>query len=294
MALYVIVENADSISGELLMGLFHVDEDRCARDGICAAECPLRLIVFKGGDSVPVPAKGAEEMCINCGHCVAVCPNSALSLATMKPADCPPVRVDLLPGPADVEHFLRARRSIRTYRRKKVEKGRIEKVINVSSYAPTGSNTQQVGWLVINGREEVRALASMVVDWMRHVIKQKGPAAKALRMAGIVRAWKNGVDIVCRGAPALVVAHAPENYPGSHTDCTIALTYFTLAAPSFGLGTCWAGYFMIAAAEWPPLRQALGLPEGRAEFGAMMVGYPKYEYKCLPLRNRPDITWRSG
>ena len=30
---------------------------------------------------------------------------------------------------------------------------------------------------------------------------------------------------------------------------------------------------------------------GVGNFGAMMLGYPKYRYKRLPTRNEPVITW---
>ncbi len=29
------------------MSLFAIDQDRCSRDGICAAECPMGLIEIK-------------------------------------------------------------------------------------------------------------------------------------------------------------------------------------------------------------------------------------------------------
>jgi len=65
-----------------------------------------------------------------------------------------------------------------------------------------------------------------------------------------------------------------------------------LAAPSLGLGTCWAGYFTAAANFYPPLQEALALPQGHLPYGAAMVGYPKYGYQRMPPRNKPEITWR--
>jgi hypothetical protein len=50
---------------------------------------------------------------------------------------------------------------------------------------------------------------------------------------------------------------------------------------------------MAAAATFPPMQQALGLAENHQCFGAMMIGYPRFSYKRLPLRNKPEITWRS-
>jgi len=76
------------------------------------------------------------------------------------------------------------------------------------------------------------------------------------------------------------------------TACTIALTYLELAAPSFDLGTCWAGYFNAGATFWPPMQEELRLPEGNVSFGSMMVGYPKFKYQRLPLRNDAKIMWR--
>jgi len=39
------------------------------------------------------------------------------------------------------------------------------------------------------------------------------------------------------------------------------------------------------------MQEELKLPEGNISFGAMMVGYPKFKYKRLPLRNEAKIIW---
>lgn len=275
------------------MSLFTVDEGKCKRDGICVAECPVRIIEMKDKESVPTPVEGAEQSCISCGHCVAVCPHAAISLAVMKPEDCPPVYKRMALGRERVEHFLRSRRSIRTYKNKEIERDSLMDLIDIAHHAPTGSNSQQVGWLVINSRDRVRALSGIAAEWMRHLIREKNPIAEKYRMEGIVRAWDMGVDLICRGAPGLVVTHAPKEYTVAQVDCTIALTFLSLAAPSFNLGTCWAGFFTIAASHWPPLKQALSLPEGHECFGAMMIGYPKYTYHRLPLRKEAHIMWHD-
>lgn len=273
------------------MSLFEVDREKCKRDGICVAECPFHIIEQRDDSSVPTPVDGAEEICIACGHCVAVCPRGAFSLAGMKPGDCPPVRKDLTPGIDQAVHFIRSRRSIRVYMEKEVERERLVKLIDTAHYAPTGKNSQQVKWIVINNREAVNSLAGMVIDCMRYLISEKNPAVGEYRLADIVSAWEAGQDFVTRGAPGLVIVHAPKEYAAAQADSLIALTTLDLAAQSFGLGTCWAGYFMIAAANWPPLQDALSMPDGNACFGAMMVGYPKHKYHRLPLRNPVSITW---
>lgn len=273
------------------MGFFEIDGEKCRHDGICVAECPMHILEMKDASLPPAPVEGAEERCIRCGHCVAVCPHGAFSLSGMKTEDCPPVRKDLALGAEHVEHFLRSRRSIRTYQDKAIEREKLTKLLDIARYAPTGTNSQQVRWLAVNSREKVRELSGAVVDLIRYMIKENDPMAARYNLAGMVRAWDAGVDLISRGAPGLIVAHAPKEYMLGRTDSVIALTFLDLAAPSFGLGTCWAGFFMIAAANWPPLVKALALPEGNTCHGAMMIGYPKYIYHRLPLRKEADITW---
>jgi nitroreductase len=108
----------------------------------------------------------------------------------------------------------------------------------------------------------------------------------------VVNAYENGKDKICRGAPHVIVAHAHKDNRSAPAACTIAITFFDLAAMSFGPGACWAGYFNAAANPWPPMQKALNLPEDHVSFGAMIVGYPKFQYQRLPLRNEPQITWR--
>ncbi len=275
------------------MSFFSVDESRCKRDGICVAECPLHILEMKDASSAPTPVAGSEQRCIQCGHCVAICPQGAFSLDEMKSGDCPQINRSMLPDVEEVEHLLRSRRSIRHYQDKAIEHDKLAKLIDIARYAPTGMNSQQVNWLAINCREGVRNIAGMVVDLIRQMIADKHPMAERYRMSGLVKAWESGFDPITRGAPGLVVAHAPKEYMLAQPDCTIALTFLDLAAPSLGLGTCWAGFFMMAAAHWPPLQHALALPEGNASFGAMMIGYPKYRYHRLPLRKEANITWQE-
>jgi nitroreductase len=127
---------------------------------------------------------------------------------------------------------------------------------------------------------------------MRAGLPSQPPAAQRNTLR-FIAGWDSGVDMICRGAPHLVIACGPENLPISATDCAIALTYLELAAPSFGLGACWAGFFTAAARQWSPLQQALALPEGHVVCGAMMIGYPRFRYYRLPLRNEAQIMWRG-
>jgi len=127
---------------------------------------------------------------------------------------------------------------------------------------------------------------------MRWMIDNMPEFAAAMHLARTLGRWEEGIDVILRNAPILIVAHAEKENRLAPATCTIALTYLELAATSMGLGCCWAGYFNAAATSFPPMMEALSLPGGHQAFGSMMVGYPKFKYHRLPSRKPPQITWR--
>ena len=271
---------------------FYVDPEKCSRDRICVEACGGRLIEMGEADLVPTLTADAEELCINCGHCVVVCPTGALALHTMEPGDCPQIKEELHIDLEQAEQFLRSRRSIRNYREKPVERDKLNKLIQVSGYAPSAHNDRPVHFLVIEDKGEVRRLSSLVVDWMRMTINEAPVLAKTFHFDRVVGLWDGGKDLICRNAPHLIVAHAAENARLAQVDCILALAYAELIAPPLGLGTTWAGYVMGATSFYPPLMKALNLPEGHKCFGVIMVGYPKLKFVRMPLRNLPAVEWR--
>jgi nitroreductase len=85
---------------------------------------------------------------------------------------------------------------------------------------------------------------------------------------------------------------APQEAGNGIVDPTIALAYLDLAAPTLGIGTCWAGLLCRAAKNWPPLQEAIGISEAYPYFYPMMLGYPQFAYRRLPERKPPKIEWR--
>jgi nitroreductase/NAD-dependent dihydropyrimidine dehydrogenase PreA subunit len=274
------------------MGLISIDEEKCKKDGFCAKECPAAIIRLKDGDGFPEVVPGGEEICIECGHCVAVCPHGALDHERIPLKNSPPIRKELILSEEQMRQFLRSRRSVRVFKEKDVEREKIKSLIEIARYAPTASNAQLLEWLVITDKSEIKRLAELTVDWMRHLI-QTNPDDPALQyMPLIVAAWDAGFDVVLRRAPVVVVTSAPKEDNNGMVDVSIALTYLELAANNMGLGGCWAGLLQNALRNWPEAKKALALPEGRKYHYPMMLGYPKFPYFRMPERREPKITWR--
>ncbi len=274
------------------MNMFKIDQEKCDKDGICAIECPAHIIkMTKQG---PVPIEGAQEFCIKCGHCVAVCPKEAFSLEFLSPDQCMPIEKSLLLDANHVEHFLRSRRAVRRYKNKVVPKDVFEKALEIACCAPTGSNRQPVRWLVIDKKADVVKIGAHVIDWMRYVLKTHPQMAQMLNMETLIVEWDKGSDRICRDAPLLVFAYASDEFGSAAADCHTALAYLELALTGFNLGSCWAGYVNYAASQWPNLAGELKLPEKHSFHGALMVGFPKLKYYRAPKRNVPDIRYHVG
>jgi nitroreductase len=238
--------------------------------------------------SYPRMAQANEANCMKCGHCESFCSQGALVLDERPEeksviSDC---KIDAL----TLGLYIKKRRSIRHYSNKPVPKEIISELLDVAHYAPTAGNSQTVQWLVIYKTEEVKHIAELVVEWMRSI--QGTPHPLANYVPSVIAAWDKGLDPICRNAPHLVFAHIPVSpFIDDRTDAIIALSYLDIAAPAFGLGTCWAGFIRMAIDSYKPLQDALGLP-GRKIGYAMMLGYPTFKPLNIPRRNPIEVSWR--
>ena len=268
------------------MTLITVNKEACTKCAICTTQC--NMILGKEG-VYPRQIPGTDEYCMRCGHCVAVCPTGALTHKEMP--DTPPLKKPLGISFQQCAQLIKGRRSIRNYQDKAVPKAEIERILDVARFSPTGHNSQDVRWLVINDRAYMDKVRKIGWDWLRWVMK--GNPQMAQMFAGIVEMLDRGKDMFLQGAPAVVIAYGDKNNPMCATDCAIALSYFDLAAQSAGLGCCWAGFFYVSAGSYPPMIEAVALPPGCMPYGALMVGYPVYKYQRIPARKPADITYRS-
>jgi len=273
------------------MPLFTIDAGKCNKDKLCAMECPVQIIKMSSDTGLPELVSGGEEHCINCGHCVAVCPTGAFSLATMKNDECESVRPDWNPGADVIRGYMQARRSIRKYKKTPVEKEKLGALIEMASYAPTGHNSRPVNWTVIPDREKVKEISSIVVDWMKFMQKENPEVAAMWNFDMIVKAWDAGVDTVTREAPALILIHGKKADSNASTACVIAASHAELAAPSLDLGCCWGGYITWCSMVWKPLQEKLDLPKGNVLFGTLFVGYPMFKYHKVPKRDSV-VIWK--
>ena len=260
-----------------------IDGQKCIRCGKCGAICPMRIFGL-AKETVPSIADYADQGCIECGHCVAICPAGAITAGDVTPENSPKNRPERLPSFDQFAELVRYRRSIRHFKPDKVRTEDLDRIFELLRWSPTAKNMLPLRWVVINNYDELHRIAGIVIDSMRG--KEKTEA--------MVAAWDAGYDWILRGAPCLIFAWTDPDAEWYAFDSGIGAEIVDLAAPTLGLGSCWAGFFMRAAALLPHLRGEVGLPEASRIGAALMLGYPDNEtYLRTPFRPACSVEYRK-
>ena len=256
---------------------FEIDDEKCFRCGMCAEDCPARIIVMS---DLPIIAAENEGACYRCQHCLTICPTGAVSILGRRPEDSRPLAANF-PAPEQLETLIRGRRSVRRYRDENLDPALLQQLLDVAWQAPTGINSRQVRFTVIDDRDRMAAFRRETYVTLGEVVRAGALPEGREFFADFLRLWEEkGVDVLFRGAPHLLVASAPRHCPTPLPDCLIALAYFELYAQSQGVGTVWDGL-----AKWtlddlaPVLRERLGIPADHLVGYAMAFGPPAVSYR---------------
>jgi len=256
---------------------FKIDREKCISCGGCAADCPAMIIDMQGG--YPQIHVSKEKQCYRCQHCLAVCPTGALSILGKDP-QASQLLAGNLPQTEQLATLIRGRRSVRRYLDENLEPQLIHDLLQTAWHAPSGHNARQVNFFVIEDRALMVQLRETAYAGIKAAAENSELPARLSFFRSFVPAWeKNGMDVVFREAPHLLIATAPKRVPASEADCLIALSSFELLAQSQGIGTLWNGL-----AKWtiekivPQLSVQFGIPGDHTIGHCMSFGRPAMEY----------------
>ena len=264
---------------------FRVDEARCTRCGLCAADCPSGIIALEGG-APPRIAPADEASCIRCQHCLAICPEGAVSILGCDPAASLPLSAGAFPSLDQMELLVRGRRSVRQYLEENVDPALIRRLLEAVECAPTGVNCRRLTFTVIQDRAVLADLRTRLMEALARALDSGRMPEHASFLSAMVGHWRGqGRDPIFRGAPHLLLVSAPPDTPTPQQDVPLALAYFELLAQSAGLGTVWLGLLKRALEILPELKPLLGLPEDHVYY-AMLFGHPAVRYARTVQRRR--------
>ena len=264
---------------------FKVDPSKCIGCSKCVNVCSGMVLELKGGRPVMKPfERFGWRGCWRCQHCLAVCPQGAISIFGKKPEDSLP------PPPPEMGEYMERlvvnRRSCRRFLDKNVEPKVITNILNAMAAAPTGGNAQGVEYTVIDDRDRVHeiwkaAYTRMDADAKRHIYTHSFSDFYYSKMKESEKTVRKG-DLLFCGAPHLFIAH--ERCVGkwaedSKVNCNIATAYFELLCNAHGLGTTIMSYSAEVLNELAPeARAMLNIPKDHYTGLIVGFGYPEIEY----------------
>lgn len=157
----------------------------------------------------------------------------------------------------NVYEVILKRRSIRAFRKDKLDNEAIYKILNVARWAPSAGNRQPWHFIVVLNEE----LKEKLVPICRN---QKFIAEASCIIVGLADVEKS---------PKWAIV-----------DTTIALEHMALEACEMGLGSCWIGAF-----NEDEIKELLRIPEKYKVVALLPIGYPAETPQPRSRRNIHEI-----
>lgn len=160
----------------------------------------------------------------------------------------------------DVLEAIKARRSIRKYKKTPVPEEKLEKILDAGRLAPSARNSQPWKFIVLSDFQ----------------VKEK--VAKLLAFGEFLTAAPLGIAVV---VDPVMSSHPVE-------DGSLAAYSMLLAAHSLGLGGCWIN----PSHNEEDVKETLGIPRGERLISVISIGYPD-EAPSKTRRELMDITFTN-
>jgi len=263
---------------------FTVDKEKCTACGSCIKTCSSALLKPDEENHPYLPKEKdgivGWEGCYRCQHCLAVCPQGAISILDKNPDD------SILPeGQADagqLEALMRNRRSCRSYKDREVPRDVIDEMLKLLENVPTGSNRQTLYFNVVYDKKEMDKFRKLVRDEAFRLAEQgvyPGTFTKEMfEMQADLEGYRNPGDMFFVNAPHILVIHSLKNLGQWMTDPILAAAWFDLICASRGIGSIIMSYPVGALSKMPEIEKMLKVPEDRYYCLIMGFGYPEIPY----------------
>ena len=289
------------------MQKINIDADKCKKDGACVQVCPQQIFVQKETNTLPDVLN--EDLCIACGHCVAICPHGAISHVDFREGTVIPVREESLPSYGQVIEMAKSRRSRRAFRDKPVERDLIEKVIEAARFAPSAENVQSTQYIVVQDKVVMGKIVDLTTDYLVKITKQlKNPfirrflwmaAGRELEAAiesiaifeRVISEVRSGNDVLLCGAPVLLLFYGDKAATFASVNANLALQNASFAAESLSLGNFYTGFVVATCDRDQRIQSILEIPKTHKIYAGLALGHPMFNYKNWMERHPAHITW---
>ena len=145
--------------------------DRCLR---CVEICSNSRVISTDADRWPFFDAAREHQCIYCGHCMAICPQDAISFTRPEEGARDVYLADSLPIPSqsDPIGMLTAVRSEPNFIERTVDRGKLERVLDSMVRAPSSRNEQNRNIYILDTRQKVSKFDAAILSHYRRLFSR--------------------------------------------------------------------------------------------------------------------------
>lgn len=280
-----------------------IDEKLCDHCNLCTVPCPGDLI-----EKGPKTKNGPDQYCIECGHCVAVCPQGAITLLGLEENQTRVLPKEKQVDGGSLMSFMKGRVSGREYKPGPVNREDVEKIIEAASTAPSAHNNRSTKAYVCRDKDVINKIRKRALVFYKFVylalkfpmippvMRFLGWSTKELEMwiytLGDVILGDRSRDRLLYDADTLLVFTVSIFRPAAIlADAWLAAEHAVLYAESIGVTSCYNGFISMYANFDPAARKALGVPWSELIFPVLTMGYPKFKYVNEAPRKMMPVNW---
>lgn len=253
---------------------------------LCSACKLCKFVCIRNNIDVDSFAFELESNCFECGHCMAICPNGAISLVAYEDQDN---RIQdytsISIGYDDLLQFFKQRRSIRWFKNKKIDKITFNKLFEGAYYSPSAQNMQDVEFVVLD--KDLDAFMNIVHD----IIKVREDEFFRIKEFGDYLNDNSLFDhhpLLWDGSQLILT------FSSDKTSAVIANSRLELLAYSLGLGGFYSLFIIMADEINHDLLMDFfpNINKDKHLFSAFIIGYPKLKFKRTVPHNMINVDFR--
>lgn len=276
--------------------MININLEKCIGCSLCVKDCQCSDI-----EIVDDKAKSKQKSCLNCGHCIAVCPENAISINEYDMGEVIDYKEDQFQlESTKVLNSVKFRRSIRHFKDMPVEKDKLIKIIEAGRFTPSGGNRQPLSFVVI--QDKMKQLTDMTLNVLNdmannYVQNEDDPLDTQKKRYAVM--WKMmhrqynkyGKDLLFFNAPAMVIILSDKTLSfNPYVDGGLAAANMQAMADALNLGTCFNGFFTFASNDYN-IRKLLNISDNKIVVTSLLLGYTNNKYFRTVPRKKAEINW---
>jgi len=273
-----------------------IERTECKECDLCVEICHEHCIeIIEGVPNIEY------AFCSTCAQCVAVCPRRVFSWENLPTS---PYDRSRLPSAEQLDELYKERRTIRLFKKDKIDRVLIEEIVRYGIYAPT--ENFHLRTIAVDDEAIIAELDQVLLRLTRRIYNLVKPkflesVAQMIGYAHTLRRSKAKLKVVVeRGRTFLTPPAAwvfivgDKSIPLSDASAQFALANIMYYAQIKGLGCGLSGNGQLFLDKDKSVRRRLGLGKRENILGALVLGYSLIRFSNKVTGKDLPIQWNSG